>query len=152
LGKSLLSVLLNSLTKYFYRFYGVSLPVLLNLATITGFAVIDSVVGGQTLAAVNPGSISRTVGIVIIALIALVISFCGINVLHQFERYAWIPSLIGIIIAVGYVGKHLSQQAEVGPPEAATVLSFGGLVAGFIIPWGAMSSDFATYIRPDAPA
>jgi purine-cytosine permease-like protein len=139
-------------TNPFFRLYGVSIPVLLNLATITGFAVIDCVVGGQTLASVNTGSISSTVGIVIIALIALLISFCGIKVLHQFERYAWIPSLIAIIIATGCGGSKLSQQAETEPPVAATVLSYAGLVAGFLIPWGAMSSDFATYIRPDAPA
>lgn len=132
-------------------YYGVSIPVLLNLATITGFAVIDCVIGGQTLASVNPGSISSNVGIVIIALIALVISFCGIKALHQFERYAWIPSLIAIIIATGCGGSNLSKQVEVEPPSAATVLSFGGLIAGFLIPWAAMSSDFATYIRPDAP-
>ncbi len=132
--------------------YGVSIPVLLNLATITGFAVIDAVVGGQTLAAVNPGSISWTVGIVIVALIALFISFFGIKVLHQFERYAWIPSLIAMIIATGCGGKYLSQQVEVEAPEAAVVLSYGGLIAGFLIPWGAMSSDFGTYMRPDAPS
>lgn len=134
------------------RKYGVMVPVLLNLATITGFCVIDCVIGGQTLASVNPGSISSNVGIVIIAIIALFISFCGIKVLHQFERYAWIPSLIAIIIATGCGGKHLSEQAEVEAPLAGTVLSYGGLIAGFLIPWGALSSDFATYIRPDAPS
>lgn len=130
---------------------GAAILVVLNLATITGFVIIGSVLGGSTLAAVNPGSISVEVSIVILNIIALFISFCGYKVLHQFERYSWIPSLIGLIIATGYGGKNFTQ-AEVEPAATSTIVSFAGVVAGFIIPWGALASDFAIYIRPDAPS
>lgn len=132
--------------------YFVSILVLLNLATLTGFCVVDAIIGGQALSAVKSGeTISATVGIVIIALLALVIAFFGFRVLHHYERWAWIPALIALIIATGCGGKGLSQQVEAAPATAPQILSFGGLVAGFMLPWAALASDFSTYMHPKAP-
>jgi NCS1 nucleoside transporter family len=133
--------------------YFVSILVLLNLATLTGFCVVDSIIGGQALSAVKNGeTISTTVGIVIIALLALVIAFFGFRVLHVYERWAWIPALIALIIATGCGGKGLGQQTEVPAATAPQILSFGGLVAGFMLPWAALASDFSTYMHPKAPS
>ncbi|KAI5362849.1 Putative purine-cytosine permease [Septoria linicola] len=137
--------------RYSFGYYLVSLPVLLNLATLTGFCVIDSVVGGLTLSSVNSGQLTPTAGIVIIGLIGLIISFCGFRVLHYFERYAWIPAVLAIVIATGYGGRHLQSQVVVETTSAAAILSFGALVAGFLIPWAALASDFATYMPPSTP-
>ncbi|PGH03888.1 hypothetical protein AJ79_07246 [Helicocarpus griseus UAMH5409] len=135
--------------RYSFGLYCVYVLVLLNLATVSGFTVIDCVIGGQTLAAVNAGTISVNAGIVIVAVLALFISFFGYKVLHQYERYAWIPTLVSIIIATGCGGKNLVHQVDPPEPSAKAVLSFGGLIAGFLIPWAALSSDFCTYISPD---
>ncbi|KAF2006238.1 hypothetical protein P154DRAFT_517897 [Amniculicola lignicola CBS 123094] len=133
--------------------YFVSVLILLNLATLTGFCVVDSVIGGQALSAVMDGeTINASVGIVIIAVLSLLISFCGFKILHVYQRFAWVPALIAIIIATGCGGKHLSSQAEVPSATAAQVLSFGGLVASFMLPWAALASDFSTYLHPEAPS
>lgn len=113
----------------------ISIIVLLNLATIAGFGVIDCVLGGSTLAAVSSGKIDSTVGIVIIALVGMVISFGGYRVLHQYERYSWLFALIAITIATGTGGKELFNQVEQPAPAAATIVSYGGVIAGFLIPW-----------------
>jgi len=132
--------------------YLVSILVLLNLATLTGFCVVDSIIGGQALSAVKSGeTISATVGIVIIAILALGIAFCGFRVLHHYERWAWIPALIALVIATGCGAKSLSQQADTAPATVPQILSFGGLVAGFMLPWAALASDFSTYMHPKAP-
>jgi len=132
--------------------YFVSILVLLNLATLTGFCVVDSIIGGQALSAVTSGeTISATVGIVIIAILALGISFCGFKVLHVYERWAWIPALIALVIATGCGASGLRQQVQVVPATAPQILSFGGLVAGFMLPWAALASDFSTYMHPSAP-
>lgn len=137
--------------RYSFGYYLVAVPVLLNLATLTGFCVLDSVVGGQTLSAVTDGgTLTPTVGIVIIAVLSLLVSFGGFKVLHYYETYAWIPALIAIIVAVGCGGSHLKNQAATAPATASTVLSFGSLIAGFLIPWAALSSDFATYMHPES--
>lgn len=127
----------------------VCIPVVLNIATLVGFCVIMGVISGLCLSAVTDGHMTAAVGIVIVALLALLISFCGFNVLHMYERWAWIPSLIAIIIATGCGGKHLHEQAPTEPATAQAVLSFGMIVASYMIPWACLSSDFVTYIRPE---
>ncbi|KAI1385149.1 permease for cytosine/purines, uracil, thiamine, allantoin-domain-containing protein [Hypoxylon trugodes] len=128
--------------------YLVSVPVILNLATLTGFCVVSCVIGGQCLSAVAGGSLTPAVGIVIMGFLALLISFCGYEVLHQYERFAWIPAVMAIIIATGCGGSGLQQQAPVEPATAGGVLSFGMIIASYMIPYACLASDFTTYLNP----
>ncbi|TID04298.1 Purine-cytosine permease fcyB [Colletotrichum higginsianum] len=128
--------------------YLVSVPVALNLATLTGFCVIICVVGGQCLSAVTKGALSPDLGIVLIALLSLLISFCGFRVLHFYETYAFIPAVIAIVIATACGGSRLKEQAEMLPATAPAVLSFGMIVASYMIPWACIASDLTTYFDP----
>ncbi|KAI0157164.1 permease for cytosine/purines, uracil, thiamine, allantoin-domain-containing protein [Hypoxylon sp. FL1284] len=128
--------------------YLVSVPVILNLATLTGFCVVICVIGGQCLSAVAGGSLTPAVGIVIMGVMALLISFCGYNVLHQYERWAWIPALIAIVIATGCGGSGLREQAPTEPATPGGVLSFGMIIASYMIPYACLASDFTTYLNP----
>ncbi|KAF2971727.1 hypothetical protein GQX73_g1902 [Xylaria multiplex] len=134
--------------RYTFGYYLTSIIVLLNLATISGFGIISCVLGGSTLAAVADGRVDSTAGIIIIGLIGLFVSFGGYRFLHQFERYSWIFSLLAIVVTTGVGGKQLFNQAETVPPRAASIVSFGGVIAGFLIPWAAMASDFSVYCDP----
>ncbi|KAK7423814.1 hypothetical protein QQZ08_008857 [Neonectria magnoliae] len=139
--------------RYSFGRYVVSIPVLLNLATLTGFIVIIYVVGGQCLSAVSGGSLTPDVGIVIIGILSLLISFCGFKVLHYYETYAFIPAVIAIAIATGCGGSVLKNQAVPAEPASASmVLSFGMIVAGYMIPWAAIASDLTTYFDPKVPS
>lgn len=42
----------------------------------------------------------------------------------------------------------MSNQADLAPATAAQVLSLGGYVAGYLIPWATLASDFSTYYDP----
>ncbi|KAF2744472.1 purine-cytosine permease FCY21 [Sporormia fimetaria CBS 119925] len=140
------------LARFAFGKYFTSILVLLNLATLTGFCIIVSIIGGMSLSSVTYGTtITPTVGIVIIGFLGLLISFCGFKVLHVYERYMWIPALIAIIITTGCGGKHLFNQVAVPPATVKQVFSFGGLVASFMLPWAALASDFSTYMHPKAP-
>ncbi|KAI0863489.1 permease for cytosine/purines, uracil, thiamine, allantoin-domain-containing protein [Xylaria cubensis] len=132
--------------------YIVSVPVILNLATLTGFCVITCVIGGQCLSAVSDGSVTPVVGIVIIGVLSLFVSFWGYNVLHIYERFAWIPALIAIIITTGSGGSHLHQQVPTGAATAGGVFSFGMSIASYMIPFATLASDFTTYLNPQFPS
>lgn len=41
-----------------HSYFGVIAPVLLNLVNMTGFCILDCILGGQTLAAVADGNLS----------------------------------------------------------------------------------------------
>ncbi|CEN61062.1 hypothetical protein ASPCAL07729 [Aspergillus calidoustus] len=134
--------------RFTFGYWLVSIIVLLNLCTIAGFGVVSSVLGGSTLAAVSNGSIDDTAGIVVIGICGMVVSFGGYRFLHQYERYCWLFALVAIVIATGVGGSKLSHQTPTEPPTAATVLSFGGVIAGFLIPWAGMAADFSVYCTP----
>ncbi|KAL4783274.1 permease for cytosine/purines, uracil, thiamine, allantoin-domain-containing protein [Aspergillus varians] len=134
--------------RFTFGYYLVSVIVALNLCTIAGFGVISSVLGGSTLAAVSGGSIDDTAGIVVIGICGMIVSFGGYKFLHQYERYCWLFALVAIVIATGVGGSRLSTRTPTEPPTAATVLSFGGVVAGFLIPWAGMAADFSVYCTP----
>ncbi|KAK4047960.1 hypothetical protein OIO90_005998 [Microbotryomycetes sp. JL221] len=124
------------IARYSYGMIGAILPALLNLITFVGFCAINAILAGQVLAAVNPGSISVSVGIVIIAIVSLVISF-------------WIPVVFGFIMLAGFGGRHLDAAPAFnpGPATAGAVLSWASLIVGFSISWCGCAADFNTYMH-----
>lgn len=135
--------------RYSFGRYLVSIPALLNLATMTGFTVIIFITGGQVLAAVSNGTISPNVGIVIIGVISLAVSFCGFKVLHIYETYAFIVAFIAITITAGCGGAGLTKQSMPSKPTtAASVLNFGMIVASYQIPYAGLASDMSAYFSP----
>jgi purine-cytosine permease-like protein len=76
------------------------------------------------------------------------VSFCGYTVLNWFERLAWIPILVVYIAALGVGGKNLSNPPPAEPASAATVLSFASTMAGFVITWAPLGSDYTLYFKP----
>ncbi|KAF9515846.1 hypothetical protein BS47DRAFT_1341452 [Hydnum rufescens UP504] len=132
--------------------FGVLLPVVLNLIGMIGFCILSCILGGQTLAAVADYHLSWSVGVVIISLVSLLVSFMGYTVLHWYERLSWAPVIIAVLVALGTGGKHLSNPTPAAPATAQAVLSFASVMAGFVLTWSPLSSDFTCYMRPEAPS
>lgn len=143
--------------RYSFGYFGASLICVLNAATMLGYCILNSIVGGQTLSAVSSRSDSSStltpdVGIVVAALIALAVSFSGIRVLHYFERFFWLPTLICFCILIGEAGTEpqgLHVAANQPTASAKSILGFAAIIAGFIISYSALVSDVSHYLRPD---
>ncbi|KXX77932.1 Purine-cytosine permease fcyB [Madurella mycetomatis] len=134
--------------RYSFGRYLVTIPLLLNAATLTGFSLVSAIVGGQTLASLNPERVSVNIGIVITCLVSFAVSLLGFNALHLWERYTWIPNLISIVIAVGCGGKYLHLQSEAAPATPSQILTYGSLIAGYFITFGGTVSDYSIYHNP----
>jgi hypothetical protein len=135
-----------------FGYYFAILPALLNVISFIGFCAVNSIVAGQVLAAVNPGHLSVNAGIVIVAVISMLVSFCGYKVLHTMERWAWMPVLLAFILLAGFGARHLGSAPSFAASEPATagaVFSFISIIVGFTISWSGCSADFNTYMRPD---
>ncbi|KAK0473780.1 permease for cytosine/purines, uracil, thiamine, allantoin-domain-containing protein [Armillaria novae-zelandiae] len=135
--------------RYSFGYFGVIVPCILNLIGMCGFCILNCILGGQTLSSVADGNLSWTVGIVVISIISLLVSFCGIKVIGWYERVAWIPVVIVFVVALGVSGKHITAVPAAEPATAAAVLSFGSTIAGFVITFSPLSSDFTIYFRPE---
>ncbi|KAI1392993.1 permease for cytosine/purines, uracil, thiamine, allantoin-domain-containing protein [Hypoxylon trugodes] len=120
--------------------------------TVGGFAVTGSINGAQCLAAVRPGTLPVEAAIAIIMAASLAIGFMGYRIMHFFTRWAWIPTLVAIIILVGAAGDQLWQQNP--PPTQTTAQEYMGIVAfaaGNMITWSNVAGDYACYMPPTAP-
>ncbi|KAF8223465.1 NCS cytosine-purine permease [Tricholoma matsutake] len=136
------------ISRYSFGYYGVIFPCILNLVVMCGFSILNCILGGQTLASVT-NNLSWTVGIVIITVISLLLSFCGYKILNWYERLAWIPVVITFVIALGVGGKHLTNPPPVVPTNPGSILSFASTIAGFVVTYSPLSSDFTSYFQPD---
>ncbi len=94
------------------------------------------ILGGQTLASVNPGTLPLVVGIIIIGILSLIPCFVGYDYVHYYERYAWIVIFVIIMFLWG-LGGHAGfdvnaqkPQEDTGRALSADILSFGGIVFG----------------------
>ncbi|KAF7374098.1 hypothetical protein MSAN_00290900 [Mycena sanguinolenta] len=124
--------------------YGVAIPSLLNVGTTALYLFLTTVVGGQMLARVF-NNLSPDVGIIIVSVISLVVSFCGSRVLHWFEAFAWIPTAIGICAMLGVGGPYLTSADPYPAPSLASILSFSATVAAGQITWCTFTADYGVY-------
>jgi purine-cytosine permease-like protein len=105
-------------------------------ASRLGFATTTVIFGGQALANVNPGTLPLAVGIIIICVCSLIPCFIGYNMVHIYERYAWMVIMICMLFLCGLGGKagyDVNAQKsleDTGRALSADILSFGGIVFG----------------------
>lgn len=142
--------------RYSFGYYGSIIPSVLNLITFMGFLILNLILGGETLAAVSgyeaghAGGLSWDVGIAIVGVIALLVTFCGYKVLYTYERFAWIPIVMVYLVALGCGGKHLTDVPPVIPASSVTVLCFAASIAGYMISWSTLASDYTIYLDQNA--
>lgn len=103
-----------------------------------GFAVTCVILGGQTLVAVNPGTLPLVVGIIIVGVLSVVPCIIGYDLIHYYDRYAWIP-LTAVMMFLWALGAHAgfdisteSIREDRGRALSADILNFGGIVYGSI--------------------
>ncbi|KZT39929.1 hypothetical protein SISSUDRAFT_1044887 [Sistotremastrum suecicum HHB10207 ss-3] len=136
------------IARYSSGYVGGTIYSILNILTQLGFSTTCVILGGQTLASVNPGTLPLVVGIIIVAICSLIPCFVGYNLVHVYERYAWIVTFIIFIMLYalgGKAGYDISAQKpleDTGKDYIADVLSFGGIVFGSLTGWGPIAADY----------
>ncbi|EJD03007.1 uncharacterized protein FOMMEDRAFT_156365 [Fomitiporia mediterranea MF3/22] len=135
------------ITRYSSSLIGCTIYSILNILTQLGFATTCLILGGQTLASINPGTLPLTVAIIIIAVGSLIPCLVGYNLVHFYERYAWIVVAVIMLMLLGLgaqAGFDVSSQKaseDEGRSLAADILSFGGIVYGSSS-WAQVAADF----------
>ncbi|KAJ6572146.1 permease for cytosine/purines, uracil, thiamine, allantoin-domain-containing protein [Mycena capillaripes] len=131
--------------RFSWGVYGIAIPSFLNVLSMVLYLFFGFIIGGQLLATVS-SHLTPTMGIVIIALVSLLVSFCGYKTLHCFEAVAWIPTVIGICVMLGIGGHHLASEPLSYPaPTAASILSFTATVAAADLSWCTVTADYGVY-------
>lgn len=134
--------------------------VVLTLIILIGYSLIDVVVAGQILSAVSSngvanGDLSIVVGIIITAVISWAVTTFGYTIFHWYQRYAWLPQLIVVMILAGVAGPKfdLDNNPSYGEDPrtvAGNRLSFFSLCLSAAITYTENAADFFVYYLEDS--
>ena len=83
-------------------------------------------------------------GIVVVCQVSFAASLMVYRAVHVFYAWTWIPTLVAVVIALGYGGSKLCLQTEVPPATVQQVPSYGGLTVGYFLTFGGTVSDYCT--------
>ncbi|KAG1755708.1 hypothetical protein EDB19DRAFT_1891928 [Suillus lakei] len=114
------------------------IPAILSVFSSEGCLILNCIIGGQMIASLS-SELDDTLGIVIIGIISLVVTFCGYRVIHWYESIAWIPNGIAFITMLGYAGFDNSS-------------SVGGLLYSVLLPTGAFGKILTILIALSIPS
>jgi NCS1 nucleoside transporter family len=134
-----------SVTRFSFGWWPNKIIAALNAVQQVGWAAVSCITGGLALTAVADGHISLVVGIVVIAVVALIISFVGLNAILVYERYAWLIYFIIFMIIFGETGKYADNTTPAsvtGATLSGTVLSLLAIIYGSSASWCTMASDY----------
>ncbi|KAL7815113.1 permease for cytosine/purines, uracil, thiamine, allantoin domain-containing protein [Trichoderma gracile] len=134
-----------SVSRYSFGWWPNKLIALLNSIQQMGWAAVSCITGGLALTAVSDGHVSLILGIVILAVVALAISFVGLNAILVYERYAWIIFFVIFMIIFGESGRfadNTSPPAASGTTLSGAILSLLAIVYGSSASWCTMVSDY----------
>lgn len=67
--------------RFSWGYFGAIIPTVLNVFSLEGFLILNCIIGGQTIASLS-SQLDDTLGIVILGIVSLVITFCGYRVIH----------------------------------------------------------------------
>ncbi|KAJ7447494.1 hypothetical protein FB451DRAFT_1290457, partial [Mycena latifolia] len=121
------------------------IPTLLNIVLMVGYCTIDAIIAGQMLSAINGGSMSIVVGIIVVQIVSSIVAVFGMKIFQYYERFSWIPQALVLFILIGSARPFFdaSVQSTGSPPLiAANRLSFFSLCIYVPNSWGAAASDF----------
>ena len=134
-----------SVSRYSFGWWPNKIIAALNAVQQVGWAAVSCITGGLALTAVADGHVSLALGIVIIAIVALAVSFVGLNAILVYERYAWFIYFVIFMIIFGETGKYsdnTTPSSLTGSTLSGTVLSLLAIVYGSSASWCTMASDY----------
>ncbi|TVY68988.1 Purine-cytosine permease fcyB [Lachnellula suecica] len=141
-----------SIGRYSMGWYPNKIIAFLNTVQQIGWSSVGCITGGLALTAVSDGRVSIVVGIIIIAVVSLLISFLGLRAILVYEKYAWLVYFIIFLVIFGETGPYANntKPASVeGATLSGNVLSLLAIVYGSSASWATIASDYYVHYAVD---
>ncbi|HYZ03128.1 MAG TPA: cytosine permease, partial [Candidatus Binatia bacterium] len=135
-----------------FGFLGNFVPaVLMSVTSGIGWFAVNSV--SATFALVTLVHVPFWLALVVVVLLQVIVAFFGHNLVHVWERYAFIPLVIVFAAATIAIllRAHLGQGAS--PKGVGDVAAFSLTAAaafGYAVGWNPYASDYTRYLSPSA--
>lgn len=129
---------------------------LINCLSFVGFLSLTVILGGQCLSLASASSMSWTVGIVVVSIISLLLSFVGLRALHVLSLASFPIILVLFIVLVGINGSNLhAAMGEAAQAmtdvNASGVLGYGASLIGFTVSYSSLASDYTNTLPAHTP-
>lgn len=137
-------------SRFWFGWYGVRLCTLITLITCIGWSAVNVIVSAQLLHIVNNQALPEWAGVLIVTVLSLAITMFGFKILHLFEKWSWVPTVVIFLVIAVQMGRSHNFTAGTmghGATEAGNVLSFGATIYGYATGWTSMSSDYTVYMK-----
>jgi len=138
-----------AVSRFSFGIWGAKLCGLLNIVVNLGYGVIGCILAGQLLRAVSGGSLDISVGIVITAVLALIVSFLGFHILQRYESIAWILIFVLLIVQWAQSSKYfpsdITYHALQGHDYAGAGLTYFAIIFGQCCAWCSITGDYCVH-------
>ncbi|KAK4129469.1 hypothetical protein N657DRAFT_76891 [Parathielavia appendiculata] len=138
------------LSRLFFGYYMSKLLAVIQMVICISWTSISAVMGAQLFHAVNP-SMPGWAGILLTILLSFLLGLFGYKVIHAYERWAWLPCMVILVIVMGVFassGRFNSLlPLSTGPPEVSSVLSYCSGIWGYMAGWASFAADYSVYQR-----
>ena len=137
-------------SRFWFGTNGVRVCTVFNSVACIGWSAVNVIVSAQLLHSVNGGALPHWAGVIIVTFLTFIVTFFGYKVVHTFEKWSWVPTvIIFLIIAIrmGMSGAFAYGTMGSGATEAGNVLSFGATIYGYATGWTSLASDYTVYMK-----
>ncbi|KAG6013644.1 hypothetical protein E4U43_007181 [Claviceps pusilla] len=139
-----------SVSRYSFGWWPNKLIALLNCLQQVGWAAVACITGGLALTAVSDGHVSLVLGVVILAVASLLISFVGLRGILFYERYAWIIFFVIFMIVLVQTGPYADNSTSssvTGASQSGALLNLFAVVYGSSASWCVLAGDYYAHYR-----
>ncbi|CCF60692.1 hypothetical protein KAFR_0L00840 [Kazachstania africana CBS 2517] len=139
------------LSRYFMGYWTGRFFSLVNVISCVGWCVLNTICSAQVLNMVNQNGHQCPLwaGCLIILGGTVLVTFFGYKVIHNYERWSWIPNFAIFLILIARMkmsGNFTNGDWTSGPTTAGNVLSFGCAVYGYAAAWATYAADYTVYM------
>lgn len=141
------------ISRFWVGYQTMRLFAALNALICIGWAVLNTVAGANLLHMLGHGTLPPWAAILILFVASLLITALGYRVIHAFEQWSWIPTMLMTFILIARIkisGSFLPGSIATGRAEAGAVLSYGAALFGNEAGWTLFACDYTAYLKQTA--
>lgn len=141
-----------SISRYSFGWYPSKIIAVLNVISQIGWSAVGCITGGLALSAVSDGRVSLVLGVVVIAVGSLIISFVGLRAILAFDKYSWFAFLVMFLCMYGEAAPHAdtsSASSLTGANLSGSVLTLLAIVYGSSASWCSIAADYYVHYPVD---
>ena len=122
---------------------------LASIIGVMGWSVVNSVVGGEMLAAISDDKVPLWVGIVIVTVCSFLVAIFGIKQVIKVETYLSVPVLTAFLLLYisssdkySFVNTYVSKGNLDSSTRKGNWMSFFSLCYSITATWGSITADY----------